>query len=497
MKRRGSGILLHITSLPSEFGVGDLGPAAYRFADFLADAKQSYWQILPLNPTDLIHHNSPYHSTSAFAFNTLLISPELLARDGLLSMSDLTERPAFPAGQVDFRAATEFKRPLLEKAVDAFHGRGHRGYEMFIESHSFWLNDYALFMALKSRFHGKVWSQWPVEIMERRGEALAAAEKELADTIERIKIAQYLFYAQWTSLKHYCAGKGIQIIGDLPIYVEYDSVDVWTLPWLFKLDEHKRPYVVAGVPPDYFSATGQLWGNPVYDWEAMRKHRYQWWVDRMRHNLTLFDFVRIDHFRGLVAYWEVPAGETTAMHGRWVEAPVMDFFTHLHKQFASFPVIAEDLGVITPDVREVMHHYGFPGMKVLVFAFGDDVATNPYVPHNLEKNCIAYTGTHDNNTVRAWIENEASEVERERVFRYLGRTVDPASLPWELIRMLMMSVANTVIIPVQDILGLGGEARMNRPAVGQGNWQWQLTADQMKLFAGDQLREMVEIYGRT
>ncbi|HNU71214.1 MAG TPA: 4-alpha-glucanotransferase [Thermodesulfobacteriota bacterium] len=497
MKTRGSGVLLHVSSLPSAFGIGDLGPQAYRFADFLAQTKQSYWQILPLNPTDLVYQNSPYHSTSAFACNPLLISPELLHQAGLLSDADMKDGPKFPVGTVDYETVTDYKRTLLFRAVQAFKHHRSSTYELFLERNAVWLNDFAVFMALHSRFDGRSWNEWPVELRDRNPEALVVAAAELSDAIERIKIVQYLFSQQWYALKEYCFSKGIQIIGDLPIYVQFDSVDVWTHPSIFKLGEHKQPYVVAGVPPDYFSSTGQLWGNPVYNWDVLKDRHYDWWVDRLRHNLALFDIVRIDHFRGLVAYWEVPAHEATAIRGRWVEAPVKDFFKHLHRKFSSLPVIAEDLGVITPDVREVMSQYELPGMKVLLFAFGPDIGTNPYIPHNLVRDCIVYTGTHDNNTTRGWLNNEASAEEKARLSRYLGCPIDSRSGHWDLIRMAMRSVANTSIIPMQDLLGLGEEARMNRPAVNQGNWRWQLAPEQIDPSISDRLREMTEAYGRV
>lgn len=496
MKTRGSGILLHISSLPSAFGIGDLGPQAYRFADFLCQAHQSYWQILPLNPTDLVCQNSPYHSTSAFAVNPLLISPELLHRDGLLTAADLNSVPRFPFGRVDYEAVTGYKRSLLLRAVQAFASRRPESYELFLERNAVWLDDFALFLALHGRFEGRAWSEWPTDLRDRKTEALAAAAAELGSSIERIKAIQYLFFRQWDSFREYCLARGIQIIGDLPIYVQADSVDVWTRPEIFKLDEHKRPYVVAGVPPDYFSATGQLWGNPVYNWDVLRDAGYDWWVQRLRHNLALFDIVRIDHFRGLVAYWEVPAKEKTAINGRWVEAPVQDFFKQVHRAISSIPVIAEDLGVITAEVREVMSRYDLPGMKVLLFAFGPDMGTNPYIPHNLVRNCIVYTGTHDNNTARGWLDNEATAEEKARIERYLGCPLDRESGHWDLIRMAMRSVADTAIIPMQDLLGLGETARMNRPSVTVGNWAWQLKPEEIDASVGERLREMAETYGR-
>ena len=498
LNRRRSGLLLHMTSLPSPFGIGDMGPWAYQFVDFLSRCKQSLWQILPLNPTDLIHNDSPYSSISAFACNPLLISPELLVQDDLLLKSDLESAPLFPSGKVDYRAVHHSKNILLERAFERFkEKRQHPEYEEFCAEQSGWLDDFALFMALKLKFSGQVWSDWPRGLRDRQSGALRAAQKELSSRIDREKFGQYLFFRQWSSLKKYGHERGVQIIGDIPIYVDHDSADVWVHPELFKLDESKKPYVVAGVPPDYFSKTGQRWGNPIYRWDILKEEGYPWWTQRIAHNATLFDFVRIDHFRGLVACWEIPATEETAVNGKWIEAQALDFFSHLLKKVPGLPVIAEDLGIITPDVRETMDHFHFPGMKVLLFAFGHDLPTNPYIPHNFSQNCVAYTGTHDNNTVKGWFETEASPDDQKRLFLYLGCKVTPDELPHELIRLVMMSVANTVIFPMQDILGLGAEARMNHPSTREGNWEWRLSPDLLTPQVAKRLQEMTEIYGRS
>ena len=498
MRRRGSGILLHIISLPSVYGIGDLGPEAYRFADFLAETKQSFWQILPLNPTDPAHGNSPYHSISAFASNPLLISPELMVRDGLLTTSDVETVPDYPARRVDYPAVIAFKERLFHLAYERFtNERGTHEYERFCSENSPWLDDFALFVALKTHFQGKLWAEWPQEVRGRQPEALEVLKNQLYDRVEMQKFLQYVFFQQWNSLRSYCNQRGIQIFGDIPIYVEHDGVDVWTNPELFKLDNGKKPQVVAGVPPDYFSETGQRWGNPIYRWDVLKDTGYAWWIRRLQHNIKLFDLIRIDHFRGFVGYWEVPAGEANAINGRWVEAPAEDFLNALLRRFPQLPIIAEDLGVITPDVREVMHRFELPGMKVLLFAFGEDLPTNPYIPHNLPRNCVLYTGTHDNNTTRGWFEREATPEIKERLFRYLGREVPAEHIHWELIRLAMMSVANMVIVPMQDILGLGEEARMNRPATSQGNWQWQLLPEQLTPLLAERLLEMTELYGRA
>jgi 4-alpha-glucanotransferase len=498
MKRRGSGILLHLTSLPSPFGIGDMGPWAYRFADFLAETQQSVWQILPFNPTDPTHYNSPYHSMSAFACNPMLISPELLIQDGLLNPADVASPPYFPGNRVDFEAVRAYKDKLFDLTHKRFKEKGPGyEYERFCEQNAFWLEDFTLFAALKSYFSGKGWHGWPQDIRDRVSESLQSKKNTLHEVIEREKMLQFLFFKQWIALKAHCNQIGIQIFGDIPIYVHHDSTDLWTHPELFKLDDKKRPYVVAGVPPDYFSATGQLWGNPIYRWDVLRESGYAWWVQRIGHNLRLLDLVRIDHFRGLVAFWEVPANEKTAINGKWIEAPAMDFFNHLTRKFPCLPIVAEDLGVITPDVRDVMRHFELPGMKLLLFAFGDDMPTNPYIPHNLPNNCIAYTGTHDNNTVRGWYENEATPQEKQRLSQYLGKEFPPEALHWELIRLVMMSPANMAIFPMQDVLGLGEEARMNRPATLTGNWQWRLMPEQLTSAVSGKLKEMTEIYGRV
>ena len=496
--RRECGILLHLTSLPSPFGIGDLGPWAYRFTDFLAAGRQKYWQILPLNPTDPIHNDSPYSSVSAFACNPLLISPDLLVQDRFLLPVDLEGIPDFPAERVTYPAVHALKRKLLEKAYERFSKEENRpDFFSFCEEESFWLDDFSLFRTLKHSRRGEIWSDWPAPLRDRQPEALQAAGSEFAEAVEREKFYQYLFFNQWRALRRYANEKGIQIIGDIPIYIDYDSADVWVHPDLFKLNDRKKPEVVAGVPPDYFSKTGQRWGNPIYRWEVMKESGYAWWLKRMDRNLRLFDWVRIDHFRGLVAFWEIPAEKETAVEGRWVAAPARDFLAHLVQKFPQLPVIAEDLGIITPDVHDVMKHFGFPGMKVLLFAFGQDLPTNPYIPHNLPRKCIAYTGTHDNNTIRGWFQGETSPEDRKRIFRYLGREVAPEELPREFIRLLMRSAADTIVLPMQDLLGLGAEARMNQPATRKGNWEWRLKPEMLTSEVFEELEDMTEIYGRA
>lgn len=498
MDKRGSGILLHLTSLPSAFGIGDLGPWAYRFADFLAESKQRYWQCLPLNPTDTASGNSPYHSTSAFACNPLLISPELLVQDGLLSREDLSAIPPFPVAEVDYLAVTRWKERVLSQAFDLFEASGAPGeYHEFCANNRAWLDPFALFTALKTLHDGKAWSEWPQKHRDGAFSAPLEVTGPLTAAMEKVKFLQYVFFKQWSDLKTYCNGKGIRVIGDMPIYMVHDSTDVWMHPEIFNLDsDTKKPLTVAGVPPDYFSETGQLWGNPVYRWDIMKKQRYPWWVQRMEQNLRLFDMVRIDHFRGFVGYWEVPAGEKDAVKGRWVEAPAMDFFEVLTKRFPNLPVIAEDLGTITPEVWEVMDHFGFPGMRVLLFAFGPDLPENLYAPHNHVERTVVYTGTHDNNTSRGWFDQEASREDKRRLSLYLGKDVTANHVHWELIRLAMMSVAKTAVLPLQDLLGLGPEARMNHPATNHRNWIWRLDPRLLTPPVSGRLREMTEIYGR-
>jgi 4-alpha-glucanotransferase len=499
MNERRSGILLHMSSLPSPFGIGDLGPWAYRFADFLSLSRQTYWQVLPFNPTDSAMGNSPYSSPSAFAGNKLFISPQGMVELGFLSQEDLGSIPSFPDERCDFSSLIPYKIQLLHRAYERFKTIPHQkdDYEVFCEKNREWLDDFALFMVIKHHVGGVSWGEWAPELRDRSVPALTKVETDYGDELAREKFFQYLFFRQWLDLKRYCNQRGIQLLGDLPIYVNYDSADVWKHPELFKLTEEKKPQVVAGVPPDYFSKTGQLWGNPIYHWEALRKARYAWWFQRISHNLQFVDVLRIDHFRGFVSFWEIPAHESTAVNGHWVKGPADQFFPALFKKFSNISLIAEDLGFITPDVREMMDRFGFPGMKVLVFAFGGDLATHPYLPHNYAPNSIVYTGTHDNNTARGWFEREASSEDRQRLFRYLGREFDDEQVPRELIRLAMMSVARTAIIPMQDLLGLGQEGRMNYPSVAQGNWEWRLLPSQLTDGIADFLRDTTEIYGRA
>lgn len=494
---RQSGILLHITSLPSDHGIGGLGFRARGFADFLAEAGQRIWQVLPLNPTNTALGNSPYSSTSAFACNPLMISPDRMVQDGLLDADDLRDRPAFPPGRVDFPAVTAYKTGLLRRAHARWRRDGpEESFRRFLDEQGDWLDDYALFVALKDRFQGRPWNRWPPELRDRDPAAIRAARAELSEPVGFEQFVQHLFHRQWMSLREHCAGREVRLFGDLPIYVNLDSADVWTHPDLFHLDEGRNPVTVAGVPPDYFSRTGQLWGNPVYRWDRLRESGYAWWIRRLRRNLELFDRVRIDHFRGFAAYWEVPAEEKTAINGAWVPGPGDDFFRALEQQFPSMPIVAEDLGLITPDVRELMERFRLPGMKLLLFAFNDNPATNPYAPHNHIRDCLIYTGTHDNNTARGWYETEAGPEDRRRLEQYLGRPVGPDEIAREMVRLALMSVARTAILPLQDVLGLGRGGRMNTPATAAGNWEWQLVPEQLTEEVARDLRAMTATYGR-
>jgi 4-alpha-glucanotransferase len=499
MERRGSGLLLPVSSLPSPFGIGDLGPSACRFADLLFDAGQSYWQVLPVNPTSTALGNSPYNCDSAFAGNPLLISPELLEKEGLLSKSDFDPLPSFPVERVDYDAVTLFKRKILYRAYEGVRSSLEMNPEFtaFCKEQSGWLESYALFKVLKEHLNGAPWNHFPKELKNRDQSALSRYREKFNDQIVLQQFLQFIFFRQWFSLKNYCKSKHIRIIGDIPIYVQYDSADVWTHPGIFQLDSEMKPREVAGVPPDYFSKTGQLWGNPLYNWEALRAGHFDWWIQRLAHNLKLFDLVRLDHFRGFAACWQVPAGDPTAEHGRWAAAPAEAFLETLFSHFPNPPIIAEDLGIITPDVIDVMRRFGIPGMKLLVFAFGEGLPAHPYAPHHFTRDCVAYTGTHDTNTARGWFKKEANPKERERLSAYLGREADEESVHLELIRLAMRSVANTVIIPVQDVLGLGEEARMNLPGTAYGNWEWRVLPDQLTSAGMVPLAQMTFLYGRT
>jgi 4-alpha-glucanotransferase len=498
MYKRASGILLHVSSLPSQFGIGDLGPGAFAWIDFLVGARQSFWQILPVGPAARAGHNSPYQAASAFAGSPLYISPSALRDDGLLTDDELKSTAAAPEGRVDYEAAGAEKRRLLDAAYQRFRGGARReSFETFCGENSEWLDDFALFRAIEGRFPERCWFDWPPPLRDRDPEELEHQRRLLGEAIEREKFFQYEFFKQWFRLKKYANERGIQIIGDLPFYVGYDCADVWANPVLYKLDESKKRRFIAGVPPDAFSATGQLWDNPVYDWPAHARTRYSWWISRLRQNLGMFNLLRIDHFRGFAAYWEVPADHTTAVDGKWQDGPGNEFFDELLRHWPIPPLIAEDLGTITPDVRELMRRYSLPGMKVLLFAFDGDTATNPYSVHNHVRDSVLYTGTHDNNTVRGWFENEAGSELKERLRDYLGGDPTPATVHWDFVRLAMRSVSSIVITPMQDVLGLGGTARMNHPARVEGNWEWRLKPGEAAGELAEKLAHETRISGRV
>ena len=500
---RASGVLLHPTSLPGRFGIGDFGPAAYRFADFLAAAGQTYWQIMPLGPTG--YGDSPYQSFSAHAGNTLLVSPERLARDGLLSQDDLKSVPDLPAGRVDFERVIESKRDLLQRAFENYgrDGAGLRDeYAGFLNYASAWLDDWALFAALRDEHKGAPWHTWQRGIARRDPAALDYAREAFSGRIEAHKFFQFLFFYQWFHLKKHCAAGGVKIVGDMPIFVAHNSADVWARPELFQLNEGGGPRVVAGVPPDAFSKTGQLWGNPLYEWEAMRSDGFGWWAARMRSTLALVDVVRVDHFRGFAAYWEVPADHETAERGRWVDAPGRELFESLRGALGAIPIIAEDLGTITPDVHKLRDDFGFPGMRVLQFAFGGD-PDDTHLPHNYERNTVVYTGTHDNDTTAGWFAarsderaggDEGLKRERENALKYLG--TDGREIHWDFIREAFKSVADLAIVPAQDLLGLGSAARMNTPASAEGNWTWRLADGALTDEVRDRLKGLTKLCAR-
>ena len=476
MNERASGILLHITSLPSKYGIGDLGPSSYEFVDFLHEARQKYWQVLPLNPTEMTYGNSPYSCPSAFAGNPLLISPELIMDEGYLSKSDIIDLPEFPKDSVDFELASSYKIELLKTAFETnLRGIAQYGdFKKFCLENKQWLDDYCLYISIKSRTTYETWQNFAADLRDRNGQSLNHWYEKEEHFILYNKFLQYVFFKQWNSLKKYSNDKGIQIIGDIPYYINYDSSDVWSNQKIFKLDENKNPEFIAGVPPDYFSETGQLWGNPVYDWSRLKETQYSWWMKRIEHNLSMFDKLRLDHFRGFVSYWEVKAGETTALNGKWIHLNAKTFLDTLFSNFDKTKFIAEDLGLITEEVKDTIKHYNLPGMKILLFAFGEDFPYGDYLPSNINNNCVVYTGTHDNNTVLGWWNEEAGDIEKNRVSEYLRKEINEENINWELIEVAMRSKADTVIIPIQDILSLGASARMNTPSTTSGNWAWKL-----------------------
>lgn len=492
---RASGILLHPTSLPGKYGIGDLGGEAYKFVDFLVAAGQKYWQILPLGPTG--YGNSPYSAYSAFAGNTLLISIENLVSDKLLPESFVENTPQFPSNKVDFDKVVEWKTETLLHAFEIFKAEPNSPikveFEYFCRENAWWLDDYAIFRAVKTSHDTKPWYDWAEPLRIRENTALETVRSQLAREIQAERFYQYLFFRQWLAVRKYANENGVAIIGDIPIFVALDSVDVWCNQSKFKLNKDGSPKVVSGVPPDYFSKTGQLWGNPIYDWEAMQRDNFGWWTARISFTLKLVDVVRLDHFIGFARNWEVPGGDKTAENGRWNEVPGRELFLTLRERLGELPLIAEDLGAMTPAVEKLRDDFGFPGMHILQYAFGGD-ANNRDLPHNYIRNSVAYTGTHDNDTTAGWYRS-ASKNERTFCREYTGS--NGRKIYWDLIRTVLASVANTAIVPMQDILGLGSEHRMNLPASMSGNWNWRMAANAVTDNLAARLKQITKNYGRT
>ncbi len=490
---RSSGVLLHPTSLPGEFGIGELNEHAYRFVDLLAENQQKLWQIFPLGPTG--YGDSPYQCFSAFAGNPLLIDLTKFVREGWLTKKDVKHEP-FDDLDIDYGRVIFFKKELFKTAHQRFQKSAtkeqQQQYQTFCEQQWDWLEDFALFMALKEHHGGAVWNTWDEALVKRDPATLAEWKTRLQDAISLQKFLQFQFFAQWMELKAYANGKGIKVIGDLPIFVAFDSADAWSHPDLFYFDNTGQPLYVAGVPPDYFSATGQLWGNPLYRWDVMKQHGYAWWVERFKKIFEVVDIVRIDHFRGFAKYWRIPAGEKTAINGTWEPGPGEDLFRAIEEKLGKLPIIAEDLGVITPDVVALREAFDFPGMKILQFAF-DSSEANDYLPHTYDKNCVVYTGTHDNDTTRGWYE-KANKKDKTWVNNYL-RT-NGKEIWWDFIQTAWASVADIAMVPLQDMLGLGSDARMNTPSTTGMNWKWRFTWEMIPSEAFARLRQFTELYGR-
>lgn len=503
---RSSGILIHITSLPGRLGCGDLGPSAQDFVDQLVRMGQRCWQVLPIGPTG--YGASPYQSPSTYAGNPLLVSLERLADDGWLDATQCDPPSALDPDAVDFERISQWRAPLLHEAAARFRQRASPSLKKefidYSEANQAWLEDHCLFVALKEAHRLQPWTTWNPELVQRAPAAMEAARKRLMERIETERFVQFAFQRQWTALKRHSNERGVALIGDVPIFVAHDSADVWAHQGLFHLDEKGLPLVVAGVPPDYFSASGQLWGNPLYRWDVMAERGYDWWIARMRHALTLFDLVRLDHFRGFESYWEIPGDAPTAAFGRWAPGPRSELFDALRRALGRLPLIAEDLGVITPEVEALRDNLGLPGMRVLQFAFGDDAKASDYRPHNYRRDCVVYTGTHDNDTTAGWFHSEAGEgttrsadsIERERahVLAYTGTTGE--EIHWDMIRLAWGSVASLAIAPAQDLLGLGTEARMNLPGTASGNWKWRMRPGALTAEIESRLRGLTAIYER-
>jgi len=500
LDRRASGLLLHVTSLPGPHGCGDLGPSAHAFADFLRTSGQRWWQTLPLGPPGA--GDSPYSSPSSFAGSRLFISLDRLVDEALLEPAETEAPPALGKGRVDFAAARAFRTERLRRAFARFEARGDAAGAEFVEfnaRHADWLEDWALFAALKDAHRGEPWWLWEPEVRARRDEALSAARGRLEGELRFQRFLQFQFERQWQALRAHCHRGGVLLMGDIPIFVARDSADVWAHQELFHLDAEGNPTAVAGVPPDYFSATGQLWGNPLYRWDVLEERGYDWWIARLRHTFERFDSVRLDHFIGFSRYWAVPGGHSTAERGRWRRGPGAAFFQAVFARLGRLPMVAEDLGSLTPQVEALRDRFAIPGMRVLQFCFGTDPGAEPLRPHNFGRRLVVYTGTHDNDTTRGWFSEmvgggEGRQAEREVVQRYLA--TDGHDIHWQMMRMAWMSVANIAIAPVQDLLGLGAEHRMNRPGTPAGNWSWRLEPGRLDLGVAQGLRDLTAAYGR-
>jgi 4-alpha-glucanotransferase len=496
-QERLSGILLHVTSLPSYGGVGDFGPAAYAFVDFLAAAKQRLWQVLPLNPTG--YGSSPYSALSAFAGNPVLISLESLVEDGWIAADKIAGLPGHE-GPADYEAAYNQKIPLIEEAAANFLDRApddwRASFQQFCHANISWLPDYAMFNILRRSHDYASWHEWPDELARRHPDAMSKVMNERGRELAIEQVVQFFFNEQWCKLRGYCGARKIRIMGDVAIFVSYDSADVWTNPEMFELDEKLRPIRVSGVPPDYFSATGQRWGNPLYKWGLLKERGFDWWVARIRRSLTLYDVIRLDHFRGFEAYWSIPAEEETAVHGQWVKAPGHELFQRLQDVFGDhLPFIAEDLGLITPEVDELREHFGMPGMRILQFGFSDRGA-HLYLPHRYVPNTVAYTGTHDNNTTLGWWRDDIGDTERTHAQTYLQEIEHDGEIVWAMIRAAARSVANLCVFPMQDVLHLGSEGRMNTPSAGAGNWTWRYGLDALHPDFAEKLAALMEMTDR-
>jgi 4-alpha-glucanotransferase len=497
-KGRYGGILLHPTSLPGKYGIGELGEETFRFIDFLYEHGQNLWQILPLGPTG--YADSPYALFSAFAGNPLVINLEKLMNLNLLKASDLEPNISFPDSYVDFGKVIPFKYHLLEKAFDSFYKKQYRTlktkFDKFKMHHKFWLEDYTLYMSIKKEFEFEPWNTWDLPLRIRDHSTISSWKKKYSKDIEFHRFIQFLFFQQWNEVKTYANKKNIRIIGDIPIFVAYDSADVWSHPEYYYLDDQRELVYVAGVPPDYFSKTGQRWGNPLYRWDVMKSNHYKWWVRRIQHNFKIVDILRIDHFRGFESYWRINANEPTAVKGKWIAGPGIDLFIEIKKILGHLPIIAEDLGIITPEVKDILHQTGYPGMRVLQFAFGDeseDYIDNQYLPHNFEKNTVIYTGTHDNDTTKSWFD-KSSLIIQKQVLDYLNS--NGKDIVGDLIRLAWSSVAQFCIIPFQDLLRLGTEGRMNVPGTVGNNWTWRFKWDPLIEERGKEIFRLSKIYGR-